>query len=429
MKRMILIATLLLLLTGSAIAEEDARYTNHVYLPFVSQPQLLLTETNNNVLTITVPVTLEPTENPFTDVFVEAVFSDGYRRVGYFNGTHYLVKRYFSIDVELSVTIKVIRGIVVDQTYTQDVSINHVFAQGLFDCGKLHNDGTEYLSMGSCGSWGEWGAGVPEDMLNSANFSNTVNPRYADAYTFIDEAEILGFNSFYVVGMGIGGDSDVSPYINVDLSGSPDNDNLHFDTEKMDDWEEWMIRANEKSIVIHLLFGESEVANKMELDSAHLGIERKTLYREFVARFGYLPGVYFDVTEEYDSELRIPIPEILEWACYLQNIDSTITPITVHHFWPYWETSYFPLLESPCIDLTSLQVLDTEVSHLPDLFHQRRIIPVHISEPATLPWQEHCNRFMDFMINNGAGLSYYKLEYNTHLSTLLTISEVPCSVQ
>lgn len=398
-----------------------------IYFPIFYTPPTVQTNVVDNVVTLSVPVTVEG--NPFTDMEVLAYYEDGFIRRGYYDGNNtFLVKRHFEESVEMGFTVKVFKNGIEVQSFTGSFEVNHQYAPGLFNCGKLHNNGTAYLNAGRCGAWGEFGAGVPEDMLNSANFPNTVSPRYDDAYSFIDEANHLFLNSFYVVGMGVGGDSHVSPYVNADLNGSPLNDNLTFDIDKLREWEAWMYEANRNGITIHFLLGEGEAENKLELDNATLGIERITWYKEAVARFGYLPGIYFDVTEEYDLHLNIGHEEALEWACYLRDVDSTVTPVTVHNFRQNWAAVYFPFLASPCIDLTSLQAFE-DVEQLPILFHNVRILPVHVTEPIYLPFQDHCQRFRRFMINGGAGMAFYQDSLNINAKSLYLFTTEVCRVQ
>ena len=97
-------------------------------------------------------------------------------------------------------------------------------------------------------------------------------------------------NSIYFLTMNVGGDGkDVWPWIGpIDRQGAArENDNLHFDTGKLRQWETVFDHAQRLGIFLHVVFNEAEEANKRELDDGELGPERKLYYREMIARFGH----------------------------------------------------------------------------------------------------------------------------------------------
>jgi hypothetical protein len=100
-------------------------------------------------------------------------------------------------------------------------------------------------------------------------------------------------NSIYALTMNVGGDGqDVWPWAAApERKGSPHNDNLHYDTSKLAQWNTVFEHAQQQGIFLHLVLNEGEEANKRELDNGELGVERKLYYRELVARFAHHPAL------------------------------------------------------------------------------------------------------------------------------------------
>ena len=86
----------------------------------------------------------------------------------------------------------------------------------------------------------------------------------------------------------------------IDGHGSQDNDNLHYDTAKLRQWEIVFAHAQKKGVFLHTVFNEAEEANKRELDDGELGPERKLYYREMIARFGHHLASEWNLCEEYN---------------------------------------------------------------------------------------------------------------------------------
>jgi len=143
----------------------------------------------------------------------------------------------------------------------------------------------------------------------------------------------VGINGIYFITMNIGGDAkDTYPYVSVaDRNGSSANDNLHFDISKLRQWDIVMDHAQRKGIFLHVVLGEGESNNKLELDGATLGVERKLYYREMVARFGYHNALQWNVSEEYDIDRNIGEAEAKRWGQYLKDIDPYGHPRAVHN--------------------------------------------------------------------------------------------------
>ncbi|MEL6821536.1 MAG: DUF5060 domain-containing protein, partial [Calditrichota bacterium] len=195
-------------------------------------------------------------------------------------------------------------------------------APGFYKWGRLAYQETgnaserHYLKFLDGGYWIKGGADSPENFFGYAEFDNTTksssgkgvlhtySPHVPDwqngdpvwnsdkgkgiigSLNYLSEQHV---NSIYFLPMNIGGDGkDTHPYASTTINhnGNINNDNLHFDLSKLQQWEQVMIHAQEKGIHLHFVLTEAEAPNKRELDDTELGVERKLFYREMVARFG-----------------------------------------------------------------------------------------------------------------------------------------------
>lgn len=173
----------------------------------------------------------------------------------------------------------------------------------------------------------------------------------------------------YILLNNIGGDGkDVWPYVGkIDRNGHLDNDNLHFDISKLRQWDIVFRHAQQKGIVLHLVLGESERANKVELDNSVLGVERRLYYREMVARFAYHNAILWNLCEEYNwPGARLPDELMIEWATYLKELDPYQHPVTVHNssrVFSHWEKTLFGQV---CFDFISFQYTNNRLRNVPD---------------------------------------------------------------
>ena len=249
--------------------------------------------------------------------------------------------------------------------------------KGFFAKGKLYTD-NYYLRFQDGSYFLKAGADSPESFFGFDGFDNTPNASHhfdnhvsdwksgdpdwnsGKGKPIIGALNYLsskGVNSIYFLTMNIGGDAkDTYPYVSiVSYSGSTSNDNLHFDISKLAQWETVMNHAQEKGIMLHVVLGEGEKANKNELDLAKLGTERKLYYREMVARFGYFPAMQWNICEEYDIDLNIGETEAKKWAQYIKDIDPYVHPLAVHNT-DVVKTAYKTFLSSTSpFNSTSLQ--------------------------------------------------------------------------
>lgn len=225
-------------------------------------------------------------------------------------------------------------------------------AEGFYKWGRLEYAGKHYLKFVDGPYWIRGGTDEPEDFLGYAGFDRTPgrhkysahvedwrpgDPDWGDgkgrgiigALNSLAEQHV---NSIYFLTMNIGGDGkDVWPFVSpLDPKGNPANDNLHYDTNKLRQWEIVFSHAQRRGIFLHFVFNEAEQENKRELDDGELGPERKLYYREIIARFGHHLALEWNLCEEYNLNFDFGPDRCRAFADYLLAIDPYKHPITVH---------------------------------------------------------------------------------------------------
>ena len=258
-------------------------------------------------------------------------------------------------------------------------------APAFFRWGRLQYVGGYYLKFKDGPYWIKGGTDSPETFLGYDGFDNTPSGPYgildfvahvrdwttgdpvlntdgADAGKgMIGALNYLGnqhVNSVYFLVMNIGGDGrNVWPYAGkVNPAGSSSDDNTHIDISKMRQWDTVFLHAQKKGIYLHFVLNEAETANKKELDGATLGVERKLFYRELVARFGYLPAIQWNISEEYNLDYNLGATRVKEFAGYIQQVDPYDHPITVHNYGTDLDSVWGPFLGDSRFSVTSFQL-------------------------------------------------------------------------
>lgn len=238
-------------------------------------------------------------------------------------------------------------------------------ATGFYKWGRLEYVGKHYLKFRDGDYWIKGGADSPENFLAYIGFDNTYgssqnyddlesiptlhgydvhiedwnpgDPDWGDcsgkgiigALNYLSSKNV---NSIYFLLMNIGGDGkDVFPWVGSPVpEGSAQNDNLHYDLSKLEQWHMVFDHAQKKGIALHAVFNEAEEENKRELDNGELDIERKLFYREMIARFGHFPALQWNISEEYNLKLNLGDERVREFARYIESTDPYKHPITVH---------------------------------------------------------------------------------------------------
>lgn len=248
--------------------------------------------------------------------------------------------------------------------------------QGFFGKGMLqYASGQHYLKFQDGTYYVKAGSNEPENFLGFTGFDSTPNGwhKYAahvnDWKTgdpdwnsgkgkpiigLVNYFAQKGINSIYLLAQNVGGQNkDVWPWAgNINRYGG--NDNTHYDVSKLAQWTTVFEHMNKKGIVVNMVFAETEEASKKELDNATLGTERKLFYREMAARFGYLPGLEWNLNEEYCWRYPISDSMIKSWAGYMRSVDPFDRPMTVHSQ-GYQQRTWGYFVGDNRFDLTSLQ--------------------------------------------------------------------------
>jgi hypothetical protein len=158
----------------------------------------------------------------------------------------------------------------------------------------------------------------------------------------------VGVNSLFTLLLNLGGDGqDVHPFLGP--SGSV-FDNTHYDTSRLEQWNQAFEHASRKGIALHFGLAETETANQMWLDGGGLGPSRKIFYREMVARFAHHPAIKWTLIEENDWS----IDTLRFFADFLDALDPYDHPIGFHNL-PNDFSDYNQVLGEDRFDCTSLQ--------------------------------------------------------------------------
>jgi PelA/Pel-15E family pectate lyase len=279
-------------------------------------------------------------------------------------------------------------------------------APGFLKWGRLRYDGGFYLKFADGPHWLRGGTDEPEDFLGYAGFVRTP-PRHRYAAHEADwrpgdpdwqaggGRAIVGalnylasrhVNSIYFLTNNVGGDGqDVWPWSGtIDPQGSPANDNLHYDTAKLRQWETVFAHAQRLGIFLHFVFNEAEEANKRELDDGELGPERKLFYREMIARFGHHLALEWNLCEEYNLNFNFGPERIRAFADYLRAVDPYDHPIAVHSAGDPVEQLRFTFGD-PRFSLTSIQLNQRPIHEVAEAFRREtwaagRTLPVSLDE-------------------------------------------------
>ena len=288
-----------------------------------------------------------------------------------------------------------------------DVARRNPQAPGFLRWGLLEYVGGHYLKFRNGPYWIKTGTDTPENFLAYAGFDNTPPSHDYDVHVrhwnpgdpdwssgrgkgIIGALNYLAaerVNSIYFMPMNVGGDGkDVWPWTGrPDGKGSPDNDNLHFDTGKLAQWNTVFEHAQRRGIFLHFALNEAERENKRELDDGELGVERKLYYRELVARFGHHLALEWNLCEEYNiGGLDLGADRVCRFADYIRVLDPYGHPITVHSAGDPVKALAFTFGD-PRFSLTSIQLNQRRIDEVTEAIRQATIdagrpLPVALDE-------------------------------------------------
>ena len=160
-----------------------------------------------------------------------------------------------------------------------------------------------------------------------------------------------GMNCISYLVMNIDGDGqDVYPYVNYNATYTPQDDRRRFDISKLAQWEIVLAHATNNGLFMDIKTQETE--NDQLLDAGQLGVERKLLYRELIARFSHHLGLQWNLGEENDIWSELSDPQNLlvrSYADYVKFQDPYDHSIVIHTYPGDQDEVYDPLLGSQSV--------------------------------------------------------------------------------
>ena len=227
-------------------------------------------------------------------------------------------------------------------------------AEGFFGKGSLWYVGERYLQYQGSKEWFvKAGPGGPENFLGYADFDSTYNvPGGVNTDTMLGDNRLheyephlddwtpgdptwhngkgkgiigainyiadKGMNNLYMVTNNVEGDGrDCWPWTNYEARDV-------YDVSKLAQWDIVFQHMNNKGVEVNFYFWEAE--NDKLLNSGNMGTERKIYYRELIARFGYLPGLRWNIAEEP----QLTTEQVLANAEFIKTIDPYDRAVGVH---------------------------------------------------------------------------------------------------
>lgn len=144
-------------------------------------------------------------------------------------------------------------------------------------------------------------------------------------------------NAVYFLPMNLGGDGqETYPFLS---GGTTHYDKTHYDVSKLGQWNQVVMHAVSKGILLQFVLAETESANANWFDGGTLGSERKLFYREMIARFGHALAIKWNLCEESNYSTA----NHLAFAGYIQALDPYDHPITFHtHLLPEGGSGDYP---------------------------------------------------------------------------------------
>ena len=189
---------------------------------------------------------------------------------------------------------------------------------------------------------GDWNEGDP--LFNSSS-SGYDSKGIIGALNYLGD---VGVNAIYFLPMNLGGDGqDTTPFVSY---ANTNFAKTHYDVSRLHQWNQVLNHAQEQGILVHFVLAETEWANEHWLDDGEMGLQRKLFFRELNARFGYLNGVKWNLSEENDY----PVTVLREMASYLREVDPYDHTIAVHTH-PNDVSDYEAIVGDPLFDSASIQ--------------------------------------------------------------------------
>ena len=267
-------------------------------------------------------------------------------------------------------------------------------APGLLRDGRLEYVGEHYLKARDGGYFVKTGTNSPENFMAFRGFDDVqdnggigilheytphrgdwrpADPLFVSATTGVDSKGIIGalnylgqqgVNALYFLPMNLGGDGqDTCPFVGYSRTRF---NKTHYDVSRLYQWNIVLNHAQEQGILVHFVLAETEIGNENWLDDGAMGLERKLFFRELSARFGYLNGVKWNLSEENDFSTAV----LRQMAAYLDAVDPYDHIVAVHTR-PNGIDLYDPLYGDPLFDASSVQYFRDSAS---GMTHQVRAL-------------------------------------------------------
>ena len=291
-----------------------------------------------------------------------------------------------------------------------EVAARNDAAPGFLRQGRIEYIGEHYLKFADGPYFIKSGVDSPENFFGYAGFDNTINqsggvatpgltdnvhrygahvndyqtgdPNFVSEDTGVDAKGIIGainylssqgINYAYFLPMNLGGDArDTYPFISP--NGGNEN-NSHYDVSKLHQWNIVLNHMQRKGVVAHIVLNEQETGNTQWLDGGELGNTRKLFYRELIARFSYLNGIKWNLSEES----RHGTQRHIQFARYIRSLDWAEHPLGVHTWKDNPDRAYNDLLGVTDFDITSIQFSKENANQFTEVWRSR-------SSQAGWPW-------------------------------------------
>lgn len=206
-------------------------------------------------------------------------------------------------------------------------------AEGLWKWGRLESVGTpenriRYLKFRDGPYWLKAGCDDPENFLGKFDHFDTPAKRRAA----IDYLAGKGVNSMYVMTHNVGGDHrDVWPWLGETEAEAKENagKDARFDVAKLEEWRQLFEHMHARGVVPYLILRDDASWPRKSRPAERGKLDHARYYREMVARFGYLPALLFNISEE--AEENYTFAEALACAKLLKDVDPYDHPVGIHN--------------------------------------------------------------------------------------------------
>jgi len=267
-------------------------------------------------------------------------------------------------------------------------------AEGLWKWGRLESVSTpenkiRYLKFRDGPYWLKAGCDDPENFLGKFRHYDTPVKRRAA----IDYLAGKGVNSMYIMTHNVGGDHrDVWPWLGETEAEAKANagKDARFDVAKLEEWRQLFEHMHTRGVVPYLVLRDDASWPRKNNPAERGRLDHARYYREMIARFGYLPALLLNISEE--AEENYTLAEALACAKLLKKIDPYDHPVGIHNVNSPKARSQ-PYIEADHIDFSAIQTGGSDPlihNHIATLWIseclrlKERVVMVGFDEPRPL---------------------------------------------